>query len=121
MSDSTKTVAQDATPDAPAARLSANAAAVLIGDAIGRPLTAKHVRQMARENIAAYQDEAYTPHAYDRDTLLVLLSLFGKRGAGRGTVSVPRKADGTPDADALAKLAGISAADRKAALAGGGK
>jgi hypothetical protein len=65
-------------------KVSARAAAVLIGDTLGRPVTAKQVRTVARDTMPEYQDEAYTAHAYSRADVLMLLDAFQSRTTRRG-------------------------------------
>ena len=76
-------------------RVSANAAALALSETLGRPLTAKQVRDMARDVLPEHDKTthpAYTGHAYDAAQLAALREAFAARGSrGRG---------GANDADA---------------------
>lgn len=92
-------------------RVSANAAALIIADATGRPVTAKQVRSVAREAMPAYQDEAYTRHAYSKTDVLLLLDLFQSR-AGRAGIAGTGPEGQVTSKDARGVL-GITDADLK--------
>lgn len=98
-----------ATKDTP--KVSANAAAVLIGDRVGREVSPKQVRSMAREHLPAYMgDDGYTRHAYDREDVLALLDLFATR---QSRTRVPSGPDGKPSAKAVADVLGLDAPSAK--------
>jgi len=69
-------------------RVSANAAALALSDQLERPLTAKQVRDMARDVLPEHDKTthpAYTGHAYDAAQLRKLAEAFAARGSrGRG-------------------------------------
>lgn len=73
------------TVKAPTAQKTVNArkAAEMISDAIGRPVTPKAVRTVARDILAAYQDDKYTQHKYDAKTVTVLKRHFLAKTARR--------------------------------------
>ena len=118
MSDSKTPAAAPAKPTAPAVKVSARAAAVLIGDALGRPVTAKQVRTVARDTMPAYQDEAYTAHAYSKSDLLLLLDSFASRTTRRGASIAGSGPDGRVIGADVAKSVGISADELAAHVAG---
>lgn len=88
--------------------ISARQAAVLIGSRVGHAVTAKQVRSVARDLLPAYQDDAYTPHAYNKADTLVLLEAFAKRGARRGASIAGSGPDGKVTADDVATVLGLT-------------
>jgi hypothetical protein len=90
----------------PAQTFSARQTAALVSKRVGRKVTDKQVRAYVRDTMAAYQDDAYTTHAYtakQRDAIvngMVARRRPGAKGtAGRaasasngrkGTASKPR-------------------------------
>lgn len=57
----------------------ANDMAARLTKRLGRQVTAKSVRQWVRDNVAAYNDERYTPHAYDGRMQQAIESAFVAR------------------------------------------
>lgn len=68
--------------------LTARQMAAQVSKAVGRQVTAKQVRAAARDQIAAYDDDGYTAHAYDARQASTLLAYFRARAA-KGRTSVP--------------------------------
>jgi len=55
---------------------------------LGRPYSDKRVRAWVRDNVSAYQDDAYTAHLYDaRLYQRIVSALVAKGRAGRATAA----------------------------------
>jgi hypothetical protein len=94
-------------------KVSARAASVWLSEVLGRPVTAKQVRTVARDTMPAYQDEAYTQHAYSKADLLALLAAFQSRTTRRGASIAGSGPDGQVVASDVAASVGIGAEDLK--------
>jgi hypothetical protein len=102
-------VAMTATTKTADPRVSANAAAVWLSAQLGRSVTAKQVRTVARATMPAYQDDAYTQHAYSKGDLLALLAAFQTRTTRRGASVAGSGPSGQIVAADVAKTLGLSA------------
>jgi len=87
--------------------VSARQAAVLISGRLGRDVTPKQVRTVARDLLPAYQDDAYTQHAYDKADVLALLAAFGQRATRRGASIAGSGPDGKVTAADVESVLGI--------------
>lgn len=66
----------------------AKAVAREVSKRVGRTFDAKRVRAWVRENIAAYDDDGYTAHVYDRKTFDRIVSgMTAKARTGRATAA----------------------------------
>lgn len=58
---------------------SARQVARMVSKAVGRDITDKRVRQWVRDNVASFDDDGYTTHAYDARTVKVIVAGMTKR------------------------------------------
>lgn len=72
----------------------AKAVAREVAKRLNRPFDAKRVRAWVRENIAAYDDDGYTAHAYDHATFTRIVSALVARGRTPRTVAASKGRSG---------------------------
>lgn len=89
-----------------AATVSAREMARIVSKALGRTVNDKRVRAWVRDNIAAYDDEGYTAHAYGPLVQRTILAgMTGKAKGARSTAAVKGRAKAATPRKATPKVA----------------